>query len=254
MNLRRILSAFAPMLLVSCSQVTAVVPAATQPSASDDAIPWSPTPEPALTATARSLSESMTRVVLTVAARPPSATPTPTDTPTPLPTVAAQLFHTWVRFLAQELGIAIDYPAYFAVPPYSDYFCDPGEARDPLNESDTLWMGDGFFVFTWPPDETSGTLPQQLRATLEEMTALGHSIERVSSEQVDEVPAVRIDYTDFFGRRGILALFTRLGVSYTASAKVGGECARLAADQSPEGALNEFDILMRMFDTLEFVP
>ena len=238
--------------VASCS-MSPLAPAMQAPQNSSS--PGTPGPDrPPLTATARALSHSMTSVVLTLHARPPSPTPPATETPTPLPTVRADYFDSWARFHSDDLAIEIDYPAYLAISPYSDLFCAPFDGTDRFNGSSYLSIGDRFHLFTPPSGYPSQTLQDHLQAAEVEMRALSHTIVTVEWREIDRVPAVTLSYFDFLGNDRMLTLFLRGGTHYTASVGSGGECSTLAAQQAPDDPLDQWDTALRMFDTLRFVP
>lgn len=183
--------------------------------------------------------------------------PTATTTRTPLPTWTPYLtappsaYTSWTSFVSEELGIQIDYPVYYNLPPYSDrYDCAPFGGS--FEDYSDLWIGAHFQIVSWEAE--GATLSTVVDDALQRISQLGHELVNTSQGSIKGVPQVTIEYNHILGRQTFELYFINEGRAYFVLAMASSSCHLEATwDGHPE-ALDEIDILNRMFQTMQFLP
>jgi len=211
---------------------------------------------PALTATHLAenirIATATGRARATVLALTPSRTPAPTRSrPTLTPTIDPIQYLTWVVFKHQDIPITFEYPAYFALRPYSEYPCAPrwSDSQGHL----VVRVGDRLYIEGLPIN--SGQLNLSLYLTqkmTEDEADEDIAIERSTWGFVGNQRSVTVEYR--FGalnRYGVETYVIQHETLYTIGFTAGETC-ELEALYSGIRSFSEFDTYWRILDTLQF--
>lgn len=152
---------------------------------------------------------------------------------TPIP----DSYYSWSTYTSEEVGLQIDYPAYFDLSPFSDYGCAPLG----ISDEGQIHFGDNFYITS--SDAEGFTLEQALEEALREHRKLGYIILRKSWGDIMGLPAVTIeDRETLLGMTFKHALFIHNGILYEILVSPESGCVDIAIAQGHADALTERDI------------
>jgi hypothetical protein len=186
----------------------------------------------------------------------PTATPpagpagTSTAEPPRSATVLPEEFLTWATYDIPQLGVAIEYPVYFGLPPYSSSGCQPSLTA--TEDGSAIHIGLRLWITTSPFDPSALSLADYVEGEIARIEESGEVTSEVEWGTIGGVTSATLEYR--FGganRYGASAYFVRGDTLFTASVSAGGSCGDLAYAEGHQ-ALDEFDAFSRLFETFRF--